>query len=53
MKNDNGFFDLKSQEEIDSEKGFQWFKWYMGFSFVITIIFYLLVGAALVKYLLS
>ena len=53
MTKDNGFFDIKSQEEIDNEKNYNLWWVYFVFSFGITIIFYILIAAALIKYLLS
>lgn len=47
------FPELASQEEIDIDRGFQWFKWYMIFSGTLSVIFYVAVIAAIVKYLLS
>lgn len=48
------FPELKSQAEIDNDDfGFKWFKWYMYVSFTLSITFYVVVIAALIKYLMS
>lgn len=50
----NTFPELKSQEELNRyEFGFQFFKWYMIIGIGINILFYGLLIAAMIKYLMS
>lgn len=44
------FPELKSQEEIDREQSWNWFKWYFVFSTAVSLILVMLMIAALVKY---
>lgn len=50
----NTFPELKSQAEIDNEEfGFKFFKWYMYVSVGFTLLFYVMVITALIKYFMS
>lgn len=51
---DERFPHIENQESIDSKEwGYKWFKRYMVVSITMTVIFYVLIIAAIVKYLLS